>query len=205
MSIDLSLADVFAEAFGYKTNAFKPEFSKLPPQKKIGSKGSDYYSPNFLGQEYYLPVRLMYIESATPGVSPGGDKKTIDIYLPHPVITVTGRKTIIETPLTERRGTVKEIISLNDYEIIIKGLIIGADNEYPEEEVMKLRDVFEMNVAVSISNPITDIFLMSHATSGSDKVVIKELSFPEVVGKQNVRPYQMTMISDAPFNLIDLK
>ncbi len=134
-----------------------------------------------------------------------GTKEFVESYLPHPVISVTGKKTIIETPLTERRGTVKEVINLMDYEIVIKGLIIGEDNEYPEVEVSVLRDIFELNVAVGIANPITDIFLMGPATSGSDKVVIKELSFPEVKGAKNVRPYQLTMVSDAPFNLIDLK
>jgi len=33
-------------------------------------------------------------------------------------------------------------------------------------------------------------------------VVIRELTFPPVTGVKNVRPYELKMVSDEPFNVI---
>jgi Domain of unknown function (DUF6046) len=120
------------------------------------------------------------------------------------VISISGRKTIIETPLTERRGTVKELINIEDYEIVIKGLIINGTNEFPEADVTTLRDVYEQNVALSIECPMTDIFLLRPDRKGSDQVVIKELKFPAIQGVKHVRPYELRLITDEPYNLISI-
>ena len=122
----------------------------------------------------------------------------------YPVISISSRKTIIETPLTERRGTVKELINMQDYEIVIKGFIIGNSNEFPEAEVGRLRTIYEQNSALSVQCPLTDIFLLRPDRSGSDQVVIRELIFPAVKGVKNIRPYQLRMVSDEPFNLVTI-
>lgn len=214
MSIDLTLGHLFEQVFGYKSSAFEPRFSdaigyKEKDEKRLemGRHGAPYYKTDADGREYFLPVSLTadieipFENARVVTVSPA----SVLIYLQHPTISITGKKTIIETPLTERRGTVKEIINLMDYEIIIKGLIIGKDNNYPEDEVRQLRMLYELNTPISIQNAMTDIFLLGPDTVGSDKVIIKDLSFPEVKAVKNVRGYQMTMVSDAPFNMIDLK
>jgi proteasome lid subunit RPN8/RPN11 len=203
-----NLADLFEKTFGYKTLAFKPEFKKVQSSRtEQGAQGSPYYAQDALGQEYFMPVTLMYADSAshTPGVS-GADNQGAQRKwdLPYPVISVTSKKTIIETPLTERRGTVKELINIQDYEIIIKGFMIGKNGEFPENDVTTLRTIYEQNAALSIQSPVTDIFLLRPDRSGSDQVVIKELKFPAVKGNKNVRPYELHMVSDEPFNLISI-
>jgi hypothetical protein len=87
---------------------------------------------------------------------------------------------------------------------VIKGFIIGNANEFPETDVTRLRNIYEQNVALSIQCPLTDIFLLRPDRSGSDQVVIKELTFPAITGVKNVRPYQVRMISDEPFNLVSI-
>ena len=98
----------------------------------------------------------------------------------------------------------KELINITDYEIVIRGFIIGAGNEFPENEVTALRTVYEKNVALSIQCPLTDIFLLRPDRKGSDKVVITDLVFPAVTGVKNVRPYELRLVSDEEFNLVNI-
>lgn len=182
----MSLSDLFEQAFGYRTTAF----NAIPIRTEAGVHGAPYYATDAHGKEYFLPVTL---------TSPG---RTIE--LPYPVISITSRKTIIETPLTERRGTVKELINIQDYEINIKGFIISDTNDFPETAITLLRDLYEQNTAVSITNPITDIFLLRTDRKGSDQVVIKEIRLPPITGIKNIRPYELVLVSDEPFNLIDI-
>ena len=203
LSFDLPM--LFQQTFGYRSQAFEPQFKevsgnnqKLPSTTRHGAHGSDYYATDLMANEYYLPVKISFSDSAAEN----GDAH--EWQLPHPVISITSKKTIIETPLTERRGTVKELINIQDYEIIIKGFIISSKNEFPEQEVTMLRTVYEQNAALSIKCPLTDIFLLRPDRKGSDQVVIRELKFLPVTGVKNVRPYELHMISDEPFNLISI-
>ena len=202
--ISFSLADLFEQTFGYKTQAFDPDFSPVtgynaPARSEQGAYGAPYYANDSLGNEYYMPVTITYPEGTDS--APGTLKKW---NLPYPVISITSRKTIIETPLTERRGTVKELINIRDYEIVVKGFIISNANEFPESDVITLRTIYEQNTALSIQCPLTDIFLLRPDRSGSDQVVITELKFPSAAGIKNVRPYEIHMLSDEPFNLISI-
>jgi hypothetical protein len=214
--ISFSLADLFEKAFGYKTKAFSPGFPpaqgiKTPFRSEQGSHGSPYYAKDALGAEYYMPVTLIYPDAAVSPSSSSTIQRSGESSsplkkwsLPYPIISISSRKTIVETPLTERRGTVKELINIEDYEIVIKGFIVGNTNEFPESEVATLCAVYEQNVSLSIQCPLTDIFLLRPDRSGSDQVVIKSLTFPSVPGVKNVRPYELHLVSDEPFNLISI-
>jgi len=114
------------------------------------------------------------------------------------------KKIIIKTPLTERTGTVKELIQCEDVEIKIRGYLIAATQDYPENLVTTLRDLFEQNVAINIKSPLTDIFLLRPDRSGSDQVVITDLEIVEKKGVKNVVEYRMELLSDAPFSLFDI-
>jgi len=196
------LAALFEQTFGYRTTAFSPQFT--PPagygaqRVEVSTTGSPYYAQDELSGEYFMPVSLVYSQS-TAG-STAGTSETWD--LPYPVISISARKTIIETVLTERSGTVKELVNLQGYDIVIKGFIIDAGGNFPESKVTRLRSIYEQSTAISIKCPLTDIFLLRPDRSGSDKVVIRELKLPMVVGMKNVRPYEIHLSSDEPFSLI---
>lgn len=213
--LSFNISDLFEQTFGYKTRAFDPDFSKTEGavntnRKEYGAQGSPYYTIGSLGLEYYMPVTISYPEGissltskqATQGAIETGKLKKWD--LPFPVISVSSSKTIVETPLTERRGTVKELINIRNYEITIKGFIIGEGNNFPESEVTILRNIYEQNEPLAIQCPLTDIFLLRPDRSGSDQVVITELKFPAVTGVKNVAPYELHLVSDEPFNLISI-
>ena len=202
MDINLSLSRLFADVFGYNSDAFdpKPEDVKGNVQgsrKEENAAGTPWYASGRKGVELFMPIVMEYTEQGTAG-------RTVQVNLPHAVISVSGRKTIIETPLTERRGTVKEIINLMDYDIVVKGMAISDSNEYPEGIVQELRTLYEQQTAVVMRSGKSDIFLLDTDRQGSDKVVIKEITFPEYQGVKHVQPYQMVLVSDTPFNLVDL-
>ncbi len=196
METNFDLASLFAKAFGYETHAFEPKFDTLPTRVTNSSKGAPYYDTDVTGREYFLPAIIIYTTAA-------GEEK---IYtLPNPVISISGRKNIVETALTERNGTVKEIINVQDYDIVIKGIIVDHNSAYPEADVATLIEIFESNTAVQLANALTDILLIHPDRKGSDNVVIKELSFPPVTGAKYVKPYQLTLVSDAIFNLQEIQ
>ena len=116
-----------------------------------GSYGSPYYTKDALGMEYYMPVTISYPDTGQQGngLVTGNSQGVLKKWdLPYPVISISSRKTIIETPLTERRGTVKELVNIQDYEITIKGFLITGANEFPESDVTTLRNIYEQNAAL---------------------------------------------------------
>lgn len=211
--ISFDIAELFERTFGYKSKAFNPEFNHIPgnsslspDRKENGAQGSPYYAYDMQGREYFMPVTITYTNSSDDiGLLPGDSTGILyDWDLPYPIISISARKTIVETILTERRGTVKELINMQDYEINVKGFITAKNNEFPENDVTTLRTIYEQNTALSIKCPLTDIFLMRPGRGGSDKIVIRELHFPAVKGIKNVRPYELRMTSDEPFSLISI-
>lgn len=194
--ISLSIAELFEKAFGYLPTAFERQLEAGLPRKKdpktpdspyanelTARKGSYLVAKDKFGFEYYMPVTLG------------------DLPLEHPVVSVNCKKTLVETALTERQGTVKELISSEDWEITIRGLIISKDGGFPEDEMQELTDLFYKKESLELKCPITDIFLVHAEKEGKAYVVIKEMSLPEVKGIMNVRPYELKLVSDSPFNL----
>ncbi len=122
-----------------------------------------------------------------------------DYQLPNePLIAISGGKKIVKTSLAgnSRSGTVKEIINTDDYEINIRGVIINENSlDYPFSEVEDLKDLYELNESLSITNAITKMM-------GIENVVITKLDLPEMVGRPNMQAYQINCVSDEDFVLI---
>jgi hypothetical protein len=209
LSLDLDL--LFEQAFGYRSSAFNRRFTSVnsrPNRKEISDYGTAYYASDGRGNEYYLPVAVLYDDASAENNPPAGVEDTSQLYkprqkwqLPHPVISVNCGKKIIETALTDRNGTVKEMVTTMDLQITIRGLLIGHDGNLPEAEINKLWSLFELNKNIQLECALTDPMLLRAARKGSDNVVITNLQLPEIVGVKNVRPYLLQLKSDEPFNL----
>lgn len=130
------------------------------------------------GTPFYLPV-------------------TLDgLLLEHCVMSLTAQKIIVETPMVNRRGSVKELISADDYRIMLDGFFYRADGTYPDTEIDALVAIFDKNVSVALRSALSDYFLLAE-----DKVVIKKLDFPQQKGKVNVKYWKMELVSDSIFEL----
>lgn len=107
-------------------------------------------------------------------------------------------KTIVKTPVSERQGTVKECFHLDDYKFTIKGFLIDKNRSFPEDQINKLKAIFESTEDIFLHGGYPEMFLTDHC-----KVVIETLDFPEVQGKAPwIRPFQMTCESDLIQDLI---
>jgi hypothetical protein len=74
----------------------------------------------YLGIEIWLPL---YLRDLPATLFP-----QTTWFLPFSVVRVTGSSSYVKTPLIERRGSVKELYSVNDYQITVKGFFIDIQN-----------------------------------------------------------------------------
>ena len=149
--------------------------------------GQPFYAKNLLGMEMFMPITLIHKKDNV-------EKKLL---LQNTIISMKMKKTIVETPLINRKGTVKEQISIDDWDIGIKGMIVSADNEYPDDAVTELRDFVNINEALDIASVLTAIFL-----NEDEKVVIRDFELSEMRGIQHAQGFTMSLISDVQFELI---
>ena len=103
-----------------------------------------------------------------------------------PVITINGKNTIVKRSVLkvagtkgERRGTVKELWTQDDYEVNISGIFI-ADEEHrlPERDIRRLRGYCEAREPLYV---LSDLFTLFNI----DRIVIEDYSFPFTHGMQN--------------------
>ncbi len=153
------------------------------PRKEYNVKGVPYYANNSNGNEMFMPVWLIH---------PDGS----ELLLQNTVTSLSNKKTIVETPLVNRQGTVKEEICIEDWEINVKGLIVSADNDYPDVMVQDLQELYKEGTSLGIQNARTSLVL------DSEIVVIRSLKFPELKGMKHIQAFEMDLTSDIAFKLI---
>ncbi|MBA4133345.1 MAG: hypothetical protein C0525_01340 [Flavobacterium sp.] len=113
-------------------------------------------------------------------------------------IAVNLMKTVIKTPVSERKGTVKEQFNVDDYRFTIKGFLIGQNRTFPEDQINALKDLFETTEPVFLKGGYPELFSSENA-----QVAIMTLDFPEVEGKSHyIRPFNLVCESDYIQDLI---
>lgn len=196
------LNQLFFDTWGYAPTSIKisdPDGSKnvripasgelrvnsnnLVNRKSQAGKYGEYYKQDIKGRMVFMPVTLD------------------DVFLPYTWVSIAGSKRIIETVMTERRGTVNEIIQTEDYRISIKGFFIGHDGQFPVADIEKFRGLWEKNKSISLECIVTDIFLLSPEHNGNDKVIIKNFDLVGNQGIEHVRGFEMELKTDQIFEL----
>jgi hypothetical protein len=162
------------------------DFSPEPARQEVNMKGVRYYAENDNCHEMFLPIWLYYSENGTRRA----------LLLQNTVSSFANKKTIVETPLVNRKGTVKEEISTSDWQINVRGIIVSQDGNYPEERVNELREWYERGEALEIENARASLLL-----DGNEMVVINDLKFPEIRGNKNMQAFEMNLTSDLNFDL----
>ncbi len=132
------------------------------------------------GRWYFMPVTLTRL------------RKSYEV--PNARIAFTGKKTIVETKMTGRVGTVKELINTMDYEITIEGVYVGDD--FPDLELAELNELYSYNESIVLDCALTDIFL-----DQDDKVVIKDMTISNEPGKEGVQKVKLTLVTDRNFEM----
>lgn len=117
--------------------------------------------------------------------------------LPYCVISIRGGMEWIETKLKKRKGTVKELFGIGDYEITLKGFLIDRARVWPYDDLIMLRKVYEAGKPFSLDNALTNIFL-----TGNKRVVMKSFDlYPVEAQSQHVRPFAIQLESDSIISL----
>jgi hypothetical protein len=199
---EINLKEIFKQAWGYVAPLY-PEFvvrglltkndfladdfnfPAIATKKKISDKGVSLYAVNGLYREVFMPVWLSEKDTYS---------KTY--LIPNTTISITSKKNVVITPLVNRDGSVKEEISIDDWDINIKGVIVSKGFDYPDTEVQTLIDWYQKRVALNIQNAKTAMCL-----GETEKVIIMDLSLPEVKGFENTQPFELKLVSDTPFSL----
>jgi hypothetical protein len=121
------------------------------------------------------------------------------------LMTVSMNKNIVKTAVQGRNGTVKEYISDGDFEIDVKGVIVGeGQNEYPGLDVEELIRVCTAPVTLKIeeSDFLTRFNSINpNEVEGISEVVITDFVLPQREGFRNAQLFQFKMLSNTPIEL----
>lgn len=199
-----NIPDLLQRVFGYKGIPFPAGDLKpnLDPRGKLdalisGTKFSDQsgtiepfelqgdFNPNGAnGVRLFMPIKLDGVQLQN-----------------EPLVEIRGKKIIKKTDLTgehregvtNKRGSVKELINIGDYTITIRGIVINEDSEeYPEAEIRKIRKIVEARRSVSIESQLTNIFNIN-------LMAIEDSYYPVVPGIQHAQGYEIVGYSDEDF------
>jgi hypothetical protein len=123
------------------------------------------------------------------------------------LVSIAGTKNIVSTPVAGRNFSVKEIISIEDYKINFRGFLSepgvtdagGGINlrksAFPENKLRELvLDIWQVNRDIEVESDFLRMFSVN-------RVVITDLSFPELAGYAGVIPFEMNALSDVPVEL----
>ncbi len=185
---ELNFKEVFNNAFGYNPPAKVASIEQAPERVANSNLGQPYYDTDLFGREFFLPVKLN------------------GVLLPFAVIGCTWKKTFVNTAMPERGGSVHELISIDDFSINIKGILVNPDNVWVEDGVTDMFAIFKKNQSVTLRSALTDIFLSGKSDDkGKDeighRVIIKEIKWPAVAGVEHAKPFEIECESDMIFDL----
>jgi hypothetical protein len=179
---NFSVFDIYSMVFGYRAIPFPTE--KIP-QKNLSETmskiGVSLFKRDANGREAFCPITLEY------------NGKSYD--LPYSTIAIQLRKKIIDTPLINRRGSVKELIQIEDYKFTINGVYL-SDSDFPEDELTELDELFNINEPVKIKNAFVEIFLKQ-----DNSVVIESCDLPDMKGVTGAQAYSFSIVSDTILEL----
>lgn len=188
---NFDIAQLYRQAWGTVPYVFPAKGSQdvatkgagyqfVPLDKAVaGEYGSPFYTTDVLGREVFCPVKLN------------------GIWLDYPTVRIEGSVNIVSTPMVERKGSVHEIISTDDYQINIRGLIINHyGGEIDDAKINTYFNFLEANKNVEMRCVLTDRPLHEQY-----QVIVKRVSMPELFGVKHVYRYEMELVSDFVFTL----
>lgn len=185
--IQFDLQQLFRKTFGIKavpfrgleTRAFVPEGQAF---EGLQVRRTRSVSTGLEGVQVILPLEL------------DGFRFPIE-----PVISVRGRNKIIETEFDGNdAGTFKEMYSVGDYQVTIRGILLNDDPDFeqlPERDMRKLRAICEKQTHIKAVSELLAIY-------GIEYLAIKDYDFPGVPGELEMQAFELQCVSDKPYDLV---
>ncbi len=189
---EMNLLDLFRRVFGFRgvpygitQKPYKQSTADIDPNAiEIYSEKATFDFAQKMGSPIFQPLRFE-------------DAKLAPFQLPNePLVTLNNTKRLVETPSAGGTQDVIEHISLNFYTIKIQGFIVNMEtDDYPDEEVRKLRAYYELPRSFKVFNPLLSYFDIN-------LFACKTFSLPAVEGHQAIQGYEITGRSDKPYQLV---
>lgn len=154
--------------------------SDYADEKTTSDKGSVLRKKDAQGRYYFMPVVF--------------EHKGKDYEIPNAVISFTGKKNVVETAMVGRKGSVKELISIDDYEISIQG--IASSDDFPEAAIAELNELYTINEAITLKCALTDIFMEE-----DDRVIIRSIDISDMKGSETFQVFKIDLVTDRSFEL----
>ena len=112
------------------------------------------------------------------------------------LISITKRKNIVYSKVQNRKGTVKQFISDDDYDIKVSGYLQDAEkpNSFPIESISEILDVCKCQDNI----PVSSLLLYSF---GIEKAVITNFEISSEEGVMNTAKFSMDLVSDDDLDL----
>ena len=110
------------------------------------------------------------------------------------LISITFPRNIVKTTIQGKDGTVKEYIGEGDAQISFRGVITGANGQYPSDSIAQLKKV----IKAPISIPVISTHLQNmdiHA------IVFEDRTFEQEEGGYSYLTFSLNAISDTPTEL----
>lgn len=125
---------------------------------------------------------------------------------PYTLLEISRAKNIVKTPLLGRNGTVKEFISMDDWQLSFKGFLINEErDELPYTQTARLLEVFGVNQHVNFFSEVVRRWFERQGVVAEgealDFIVIEEVKLPPIDGFANVQPFEITAVSDNPIEI----
>lgn len=114
------------------------------------------------------------------------------------IVEINGSKEIIKTAILGRPGTVKEYITMGDYNVSIKGVLFNdklTDNRFPKHKQQWLNEFIKAPKQISITHGILN-------NVGVYDLVIESFNFPATPGYENLCAFELQCVSDLPIELV---
>lgn len=169
----------------YRTGDYELTPNASPRQEYV--KGTRLYAQDKFGRWYFMPVAFRH-----KNIKTDGNQYEIQCA----ILSITGKKNIIETKMVGRPGSVKELINIDDYKISITGFIESADGSYPEAGITQMKEIYSINEPIELVSVLTDLIF-----NDGDQVVITDMSFPETPGIETAQAVRIECVTDKPFEL----
>lgn len=175
---------------------------KTDAPDKISYFGTPIYGSLFIQKpEYssfeYNPFSKVYQETPIVLASNSTIAGNEGLLLDNVIIDVTQNKQIVTTEISGfNSGTVKEYINKGDYAINIRGFFATKN---PDEAPLVDSSILTSYCSAPVTLSITNTFL--NRIFNVNNIVITNLSMSQQVGIRNVQYFEISALSDNPFDL----
>lgn len=128
----------------------------------------------------------------------GEDDTTPEIELEIAVISLSAQKRVIKTPILNQKGSIKEIVGQNDYNVSINGVLVGQFGFPTIEDLQRAKPVDTMRDLIEIAEAKISVKIVCDYLNnfGVERLMIESFSFPQNLDNMNLQSFTLTCSSD---------